>query len=577
MRILIFLITICSGLYAQVYDDAEAAQKYALWMKQAIDGGRWSEAQAGIQRASDFINVSSDISFQMALVRSHFNAGRNDVIKAVDTALDVNRWDLYNRHYALFLKAQQLVAMRKYSQALLIIDETVSTADFEWLKVLSFLGMASSDYSALEKFKSQLLSSMNRYSRDPRFLRVFFSYARSRLPELSKFMPGDIDLLDLTLRRLPFLQEADPELAWMAAPFIRSTEDARRLVAAYRAGGIPNKQNRDFMPSAGSIPVALNLGLMDDRTAVEELFSGAVGFNSSPPEGIMRDGNPILDLEIINKVYSLLRSDEGREFFTRKLAVFTGCIFSDDDYDGYADSVSYYKTGVIEKYLFDRDQDNTADITIAFYAGVPSSAEYLVPGSDSYAQIGWERYPYVNKAVFSGNTYSFRPADFMFMPVSFTVLGGGGNYAGLSFPVFSNQFNITQRTFVSFCSSMTRSSSEFNGAVEHIFFNQAFPLQAVEVINGKYISFTEFEKGLPVIQYIDTDLDGRMETIRRFRRPAHGFNYDELFDYRSLVTSSISDWTGEGRYKTGEVYMHDGAVVYLWDMDGSGVMGSRNE
>jgi hypothetical protein len=44
------------------------------------------------------------------------------------------------------------------------------------------------------------------------------------------------------------------------------------------------------------------------------------------------------------------------------------------------------------------------------------------------------------------------------------------------------------------------------------------------------------------------------------------------FNYRALIASSESDWTGEGRFLTGEVYLQDGSVVYLWDMDGSGSM-----
>jgi hypothetical protein len=44
------------------------------------------------------------------------------------------------------------------------------------------------------------------------------------------------------------------------------------------------------------------------------------------------------------------------------------------------------------------------------------------------------------------------------------------------------------------------------------------------------------------------------------------------FNYRLLIASSESDWTGEGRFMTGEVYLQDGSVVYSWDMDGSGIM-----
>jgi len=47
---------------------------------------------------------------------------------------------------------------------------------------------------------------------------------------------------------------------------------------------------------------------------------------------------------------------------------------------------------------------------------------------------------------------------------------------------------------------------------------------------------------------------------------------DETFNYRRLIASSESDWTGQGKFKTGEVYQKDGSVVYSWDTDGAGEM-----
>jgi len=139
----------------------------------------------------------------------------------------------------------------------------------------------------------------------------------------------------------------------------------------------------------------------------------------------------------------------------------------------------------------------------------------------------------------------------------------------------SDQFEVTRRTLVSFCASISRSSIEFDGAVETIFFEQGLPKQAVEVLDGNNVSVTAFERGVPVIQYLDLDFDGRMETVRRFHKPGPEHPWpdsEQSFDYRKLIASSESDWTGEGRYKTGEVYLQDGSVVYLWDIDGGGTM-----
>jgi len=561
---------------AQGWGDADAALQYAKWAQQAVNENRWSEALAGLERASDFANVSSDISYMLALAR--FNQGKNriSVVEALDKAVDINRWALYGRNAALLLKAEQLIAMRNYNGALILLEQTAENADTAVLKLHAFYGLVLSGGSAsnLSQFRNFMSAVIEKFPGDSRPLRIFFEYARNRNPLMSTPAQSDLNLLSLALRRLPFLLETDPELAWIAAPFVQDTEYARRLTASYRAGGIPTILNRDFFPSAGSIPVALSLGLINDTEAADELFSGSRGYNSPLPPGIKADGNPVLDKRIITEVYDLLRSEAGRDLFTRKLLSFSGLILSDEDNDGYFDSRAFFNAGVILKFEFDRKQEDAFDLQVSFSAdGVPVSAEYPVTGQVQSATVVWERYPSVKQTVLSQEKFIFPPGDFQFSPVSFIVLGGSRNHSGLLFPVLSNNTELTRRSMVSFCTSIVRPSVEFKGAVEQIFFQQGFPWQAVEILNGKNLSVTEFEKGIPVIQYIDLDIDGRMETIRRFHRPGPAYPWPDseyTFDYRKLVASSESDW-GEGRYKTGEVYLQDGSVVYSWDMDGSGI------
>jgi len=566
----------------QGFTDEQAAGQYVNWIKQAIEQGRWNEALAAAERAADFANVSSDIFYQLAFVRSHEGKNRTGIIEALDHALEINRWTAYSGNQALLLKAQHLVVMRKYISALSVLDNVPVSADSACLRLLAFKGMAfNKDVSgytpaaASDNFRRLMLSSLDRFPRDPRLPRIFFEYARNKQRESSQLAQDDFNLLDVILRRLPFLLEADTELAWMAVSFMRDTEEARRLLASYRAGGLPSIYNRDFMPSAGSIPAALNLGLINDKEAAEELFSGARGVNSPLPPVITIIGEPVIDLEIINNVYKLLRSDEGRDFFTQKLLAFNGGIFSDDDFDGNIDTVAYYHYGVIQEFTLDRDQDNTAELRIIFLSGKPVSAVCFSPVEAAITEVVWERYPSVEKAVFAQERFSFRPADLQFQPVSFITLGGSLRHSGINYPVLSFQSDLTRRTLISFCESVTRPSVEFEGAFEKIFFERGFPVQAVETRDGQYLSITSFEKGIPVVQYIDLDADGRMETIRSFHRPGQNYPWPdsgEMYDYHKLIASSESDWTGEGRFKTGEIYMQDGSVIYLWDIDGSGNM-----
>ena len=566
-RPVLFLLLFALALYHSFADedggsDAQVAGQYVKWAEQAIEEDRWADALTALERASGFENVSSDISYLLAVTRSHEKKSRYDVIEALDAAIETNRWVNYNEDKALLLKANQLAGMHRFSAALSVIDQMAADIDAahdrEMVRLLALRGMASVPGNAheLARFRSLVLTAMDRYPRSPAPLRIFFEYARNRKPDPSE---SDLDLLELALRRLPFLLETDPELAWLAAPFMREA-DAIRLISSYRAGGF--SRDRNFRPSPASIPAALNLGLIGDEEAIGELFAVTSA-----------NGEKSLDKDIITEIDSLLRSEEGRKSLTEKLLSFTGVIFSNETEDGYIESRVTCRSGVIQGLVYDRDTDGLFNMKISFSAdGVPSSAEYRIAGEpESMALVKWERYPSVEQIVLAEEKFLFRPADFQFAPVAFIGLGGSNNYSPLAYPAPAPQnMELTRRVMVSFCASLIRPSVEIDGAQEQIFLERGIPWQAVETLNGKQVSITEFERGMPTLQRIDLDLDGRMETVRRFR-PA-GPDFSETLDYRSLIASSESDWTGDGQYKTGEVYLPDGSVVYTWDMDGSGVM-----
>jgi hypothetical protein len=585
LTMILFLFTL-AFVYAQEnhgrvqgWGDGEAAQKYVEWVQKAIDENRWIEALAAVQRAADFANVSSDISYQLAFVLSYEGRNRTSVVEALDRALEVNRWVIYTENQALLFKAREFVAVRKYVDALAVLEQAEESADAMKLRLLALRGMAGAygegydPVLALSHFRGQVLAAMDKYPRHTFPLRIFFEYARNRRPEPSELVQSDHNLLELALKRLPFLLAQDPELAWLAASLISDTDQAKRYVAAYRSGGILSVQSREFVPSLNSIPVALNLGLLDDTAAVEELFS-VPEINFVVPSGIAFQNDPVLDAGVMNEVFSLLRSDEGRNFFMEKLLSFTGTITSDDDKDGYIDSMSYYRSGVVREFKFDINQENIFDLRVSFSPdGLPVSAKIPVTGS-KYVKVQWERYPSVEEIIFANERFFFRPADFQYMPIDLVIFGGSKKYAGPMYPVLMPQYlEMTRRALVSFCSSIQRPSVEFEGATEEIFLEKGLPLRAVETVNGKQVSVTEFEKGVPVLQRLDMDLDGRMETIRRFHRADSSWvDLDDAFNFRRLIASSESDWTGQGTFKTGEVYRKDGSVVYSWDIDGSGEM-----
>jgi hypothetical protein len=322
--------------------------------------------------------------------------------------------------------------------------------------------------------------------------------------------------------------------------------------------------------------VALNLGLLNDNDAVEEFFNGQKVFDRRPGliggAGFSPDGEIVLDKDLVVEISGLLRSNEGRDLFARRLLSFSGVITG--SMNSNTETCAFYRNGSLREYARDTDFDGIADFRVIFAAdSSPLRAELIIDSVQ--ARVFWEHYPSVRMADMAGYRYFFRPMDYQFAPLNFIELGGSRNYSGLIYPaVIEQNFRISRRSLLSLCTSIQRPSLEFNGAVEQIDLNRGIPLRAAEILNGQQVSFTGFENGFPVIQYIDLDLDGRMETIRRFRKPddVSGFlDSPDLWDYRTLIASSHSDWTGDGFFSTGEVYQDDGSVVYLWDLDGNGV------
>ncbi|MCL1958703.1 MAG: hypothetical protein FWF68_03795 [Spirochaetes bacterium] len=584
-------------------DDSQAALQYVQWIQKAVDEQRWDEALAASTRAMDFSGVSSDVSYLFAVVQSHYKNSirQKAVVESLNKAIDANRWVKYGEYNAQLLKAQMLVSMREYQDALICldrIDAAGSRADSVMLRLLALRGMASGkepgyDYVyAAAQFRSQTLLAMDRFPRDPRPLRIFFEYAYNRKPQPSELPESDVNLLELALKRLPFLREADPELAWLAAPFIRNVDDARRSAAAYRSGNLSNDKN--FKPNPASVPVALNLGLIDDKTAIEEIFSSVTVSNDTPvifdkelpvifdkvPPTLNKEV-PLIKKEIITDTYKLLRSEEGREVFTRKLLVFSGFIIVDDDNDGYIENIVHYNAGFID-YLIDALSNNVFRFGVKFgLDNDPEKVSTFISKNDSSREkslsrridLQWERYPSVKQAKLENETFTFGPVFFSYAPINFIELGGSDKLTGLLYPELVYQYiALTYKALLSFCSSYSRPSLEIDGATETIYMDRGVIVRAVETLNGRQVSVTEFEKGLPVVQHIDIDLDGRMETIRRFRRPPVNYEMENILDYRRLIASSESDWSGDGVYKTKEVYLPDGSVVYSFDMDGGGEM-----
>ncbi|MCL2006852.1 MAG: hypothetical protein FWG77_02085 [Treponema sp.] len=490
-------------------DDAEVAERYALWALDMINRDLWSEAHAGLERAFDFADVSSDISYLLAITRSNRSLGRETVLEALEYALQVDSWTIFRSEDARLLKAEYLIDLMEYHWALAelsLIEESLRKAELT-LRALS--------KSRPIEFRNYLERTLDLYPREPWPVRIFFNHINYRVSVGSNPEPGDIDLIYLIIRRLPVLLPLDPELAWMIAPFISDIDEARQLIMSYRALGYP-------VPD--SIPIALSLGVIDEETALAELFSA----------------NAVLDLALIGEVWELLRHDDARAIFERNLSSYSGVIIEDINRDGIPETIVQYAAGIPIVSFYDNAQRGVNDMTIFFEAGIPIRSIVLVlpENLEREATVYWERYPAVLMTEFGGALYTPRPLDFFFTPIQFTELWN----TGVLFPrrdLLAAPLN--RRALVFYSLTIERPSEEFRTGIEIVELINGIPIRAREYVGNLMVSETTYVRGRPQSQRVDLDFDGRMETLRYFRQDNRPLDIDELLDLRVEIEHVITE------------------------------------
>ncbi len=530
--------------------DAAIAARYAAWAVAAAEEGRWPEAETALERAADFSDASSDVSYLLALARLKLDRPAGAALAAVRTAIEADRWDRYGREAAALVEASILIRLRRFDEALDVLKGVGNGSERTYLRCRALADG--------ERFRSAIRDALEAYPEDPRFAALMLDRA-----SLRPSGDGERALVDTVLARLPFLLALDPSLAYRAAPFIRDPEERRRLIGAYRAVSAP---------AAAALPQALELGLVDGSVAVEELFSAAT-----------------IDVSVVRSVWALLREDAERATFMAAFAAFGGSLTEDRDGDGYVETAARYRGGSLVSSAYDADQDGLPELEIEYADGVPvrgsaavsaeisaesaaaaeskPAATLAAAAERTLARIEWARYPSVASVSYGESRYVPAPTAFPFAPVRLVALVDEGRPSSPRFPKDDPSVSrLSVRSLVSFASVVERPGSFMEGAVERVELVRGIPRRATETVNGRVVSVLEFSRGRPAFRKIDLDLDGRMETTRRLRASAVSVG----LVWEEPIESTESDWDGDGVSEYAEVHFKNGDIERSWDMDGDG-------
>ncbi len=568
--VILCLLTAAAVTVFSQSGDLAMAEKYALWAMDSIKHNRWTEAEAGLERAGDFADVSSDLSYLLALCRHHLNRPKGAVLHALDLAVETDRWLYHEKSSAVLLQAETYLALKRYSFVIAYVNfELTASAETMLLHLRALNGLG--DHPA---FLRLMTRALNMYEHDPRFVSLLFDSVDARIPQLN-----ERNLVDIALRRLPLLAEKDPTLAYKAFPFMRNVDDARRLMETYRA-------ENPIHPE--SLPAALSLGVIDEEMMMRDFFSYTDDQYSKTNQA-----EYVLDLHLVRELWNLLRNNESRDAFIRNLSAFSGVIVEDSDDDSYPESFTRYHNGKIQFFDYDVDQDRLPELSLGFYADddLPQRAELEAPEDETVEHVAYHvkaedqekiyleyfTYPSVKSARLNQTEYFPVYREFHFAPVNFVPIAGE-DFADMPlYPeIVPSISRLTKRSLISFSNIIRRPSREFPeaaGAVEEIHLTDSVVNRAREVLpDGSVVSEMYFILGEPYLQYVDLDLDGRKETRRRFLR-GKGLEFPgaDPTDYKPVLEKSESDWDGDDMFEYGELYLEDGTIERSWDNDGDGI------
>ncbi|GMO33673.1 MAG: hypothetical protein Ta2F_09610 [Termitinemataceae bacterium] len=499
------------------HSEYAVAARYTAWALTAVNDGRNEDAKTFLLRAADYASVSSDLSYLLALVHNRLGGSANDVLAAIALSIQTDRWDIFSRNDAILLEARTLITIKRYTQALRSLSLLGDEESAVELRLLALKGAPN-----VEGFRKMMSDALNRYPRNTAFLRILFNYAQG----LSIPRDADRRLIDIAIKRMPSVLQSDPDLAYMAAPFMSDIDAARLLLLNWRA-------SRQAPVPIESLPVSLSMGIINESVAMEELFRPSIA-----------PAARIIDKNVLTKVYNLLRNDDLRAQFLQDLIIFSGTITEDTDSDGIPETKTTYSYGLVNSWECNASQDGVSKFFVTFNSGDPMSAEITALDDGQVSKkifIAYEKYPSVFEAIEGDYHYYFPPEDFHYPILLFDDLCDAG---GLLYPQKNNlTADIQSNTLFGSAYLIERPSEEFSGAVERFECFSGVINGAKTYLNGAVISSTEYKNGSPVVQNVDLDLNGTLETRRFFGVEHNG---------EAVVERIESDWDGDGIFEYSE-------------------------
>lgn len=525
---------------------ARAALRRAV---HALEAGDAEGALEASDEARSLDGTDADVRYVRAL--SALRAGRPlpEAEAELRVALAGGAFLSYSADDAARLLAHVLLQTKRYSEALPLLNRPSLDADSDTLylraRALRFLGDA-------EGFLAAVDDGLDRFPSDARIVRELLAFA-SQVPR-TEAVASRVRRVE---GRLGYYRYLDPELLLLLVPFRSAQVERRDLLLEYRALGKKN-------PS--SVPLAVELGILDDAAAAAEFFSF-----------------PTLSWTDYRRLRDLARDDAGRLAFASAFSLYAGTIGHDSNGDGIPETRTAYSRGDIEEWTLDFDQDGLNEAAFRFRENLPESGTMVLEGGRVYLEYG--TYPYLSRVLYSASSsvreYLFAPDVLAFPVVELSVETVGRDGKGYSVQR-TRQAPPNETACASFAYRVVERPASSAPPALVTDMNRGTPVRSlVRTADGRS-GIVVYRGGRPSYERADMDGDGLYESRYVYDTDARSaessgkapeptrfegdFDLDGQFEYREGLSFPFErtwDYDGDGRVDARTTALKEGGE--LWE------------
>lgn len=549
------LLAACMALFAGA--SGLSAQAASPVSKALVRSARDALAMGYLDAASDYAAAALDASpadadANLLSALLDIRAGTPPWLTKpkLEVAIASGGFSVYSGAEARLLYAGLLVRTHNPADALRFLNGLPRDAEVLYLESVAF--RQRGDQAAAAR---AIAESLRRFPRDPRAILAWLRAAERPSPS-----PADRALVDAAFKALPALKETDPLILLALAPYAASVDASRLLVREYRANGGEHAQ---------ATALALRYGLIDEDRAVAEAFSGAV----------------VPDEASLKAIAEAISSPEGRRLFADAFSAYTGTIVADTDADGLADGLSRYEGGTLAAWSLDADQDGLPEMEAAFAESAP--VDLLARSGGTTIRLRYGPWPYLSSATVSDPkeavAFGFAPGA---VPLPLIRLyRPAGMDSGPYLAARTDRDLPGTRSLASLAiRAETRKAGDmasfelYEGETKRSWWRDAFGA------SGE----AWYRRGVPELERVDLDGDGRQETRRAWILGADGapamdrmeadLDGDGVFEYRKRFLAPLLetwDLDADGLPDLGYETMEDGTRIYSFSGRRDGRLDTR--